>query len=72
MRRVKVSANTPATLGSTKLADPENCGRSIAEIAFASGFGDISWFNNSFKKRYGMTPSDIRMAAVATRKNDAS
>jgi AraC-like DNA-binding protein len=68
----KYACNARLDHARAALADPENCGRSIAEIAFASGFGDISWFNNSFKKRYGMTPSDIRMAAVATHKNDAS
>jgi AraC-like DNA-binding protein len=34
--------------------------RTIGDIAFASGFGDISWFNRSFRARYGATPSDIR------------
>lgn len=51
------------------LADPESAARSIAEIAFASGFGDISWFNNSFRKRFGMTPSDVRMTAAMKRQN---
>ena len=34
--------------------------RSISEIAFAVGFGDLSYFNRSFRRRYGMTPSDVR------------
>ena len=34
--------------------------RPIAEIALKSGFGDISYFNRSFRRRYGMTPSDAR------------
>lgn len=40
-------------------ADAAN-GRTIGDIAFACGFGDISWFNRSFRARYGATPSDIR------------
>jgi AraC-like DNA-binding protein len=34
--------------------------RSIASIAFDAGFGDLSYFNRTFKRRYGFTPSDIR------------
>ena len=36
--------------------------RSIASIAFAAGFGDLSYFNRAFKRRYGATPSDMRAA----------
>jgi AraC-like DNA-binding protein len=36
--------------------------RSIAWIAFESGFGDLSYFNRTFKRFYGATPSDIRGA----------
>ncbi len=35
-------------------------GRTIGDIAMACGFGDISYFNRSFRARYGATPSDIR------------
>ena len=38
--------------------------RSISEIAFAVGFGDLSYFNRSFRRRYGMTPSDVRALAA--------
>ena len=34
--------------------------RTIAEIALACGFADISYFNRVFRARYGATPSDIR------------
>lgn len=34
--------------------------RSIAEIAFAHGFADLSHFNRSFKRAYGLTPRDLR------------
>lgn len=32
----------------------------ITGIALQSGFSDISYFNRSFKQRFGMTPSDVR------------
>jgi AraC-like DNA-binding protein len=32
----------------------------IADIAFASGFSDISYFNRLFKKRFDATPSGVR------------
>jgi transcriptional regulator GlxA family with amidase domain len=32
----------------------------IADIALACGFGDISYFNRKFRARYGTTPSDAR------------
>jgi AraC-like DNA-binding protein len=36
--------------------------RNIASIAFASGFADLSYFNRTFKRLYGATPSDVRSA----------
>jgi AraC-like DNA-binding protein len=42
------------------LVDPANAGLNIAQVAMASGFGNISWFNNAFRKRFGMTPGDAR------------
>jgi AraC-like DNA-binding protein len=42
-------------LGSLRFADQR-----IAEIVFACGFNDISYFNRSFRARYGASPSDIR------------
>jgi AraC-like DNA-binding protein len=32
----------------------------IARLALMAGFGDISWFNKAFRRRFGMTPSDFR------------
>lgn len=37
--------------------------RSIAEIALASGFSDISHFNRLFRRRYGATPREVRRSA---------
>jgi AraC-like DNA-binding protein len=45
------------------LGDPRCDGRTISDIAFACGFGDLSYFNRAFRRRYGMTPSDVRAAA---------
>lgn len=44
------------------LADPRYAHRTIADIAFAVGFGDISTFNREFRRRFGVTPSDVRAA----------
>jgi len=46
---------TFAMLRDRRLAD-----RAISWIAFDAGFNDISYFNRSFRKRYGMTPGDVR------------
>jgi AraC-like DNA-binding protein len=45
------------------LRDPRNVGRTISAMAFEAGFGDLSYFNRAFRRRYGATPSDVRMAA---------
>ncbi|HWT98891.1 MAG TPA: helix-turn-helix domain-containing protein [Terriglobales bacterium] len=36
----------------------------ISGIAYESGFGDLSHFNHCFRRRYGMTPSDVRAAGL--------
>jgi AraC-like DNA-binding protein len=33
---------------------------SISAIAYGVGFGDLSYFNRTFRLRYGATPSDVR------------
>jgi AraC-like DNA-binding protein len=45
------------------LTDPYRAGEKISMIAFDAGFGDLSYFNRSFRRRYGDTPSAIRMFA---------
>ncbi len=45
------------------LIDPLFAARTISSIALESGFGDISYFNNAFRRRYAATPSDVRTAA---------
>jgi AraC-like DNA-binding protein len=41
------------------LTDRRWADRSIASIAFETGFGDLSYFNRTFKSFYGVTPSDV-------------
>lgn len=48
------------------LADPGNLHRRIVDIALDAGFGDLSYFNKSFRRRYGAKPSDIRASAIST------
>jgi AraC-like DNA-binding protein len=42
------------------LMDQRWADRSIASIAFDVGFGDLSYFNRTFKRFYGASPSEIR------------
>ena len=42
------------------LTDQRWADRSVAWIAFEVGFGDLSYFNRTFKRLYGTTPSDLR------------
>ena len=37
---------------------------SIAQIAFDCGFADLSTFNRAFRRRFGATPSDIRVEGL--------
>jgi AraC-like DNA-binding protein len=45
------------------MRDPHQQERRISAIAFECGFGDLSYFNRVFRRRYGQTPSDVREAA---------
>ena len=42
------------------LADPGHHDRTISAIAFEVGFGNLSYFNRTFRRHFGMTPSDAR------------
>lgn len=46
------------------LLHPGQGRRTIAAVAYACGFGDLSYFNRTFRRRFGMTPSDLRGGAV--------
>lgn len=43
------------------LCDRSCAGPTITEIALASGFSDISHFNRLFRRRFGVTPSEVRL-----------
>jgi AraC-like DNA-binding protein len=42
-----------------------NPARAVGAIALAAGFGDLSHFNRTFRRRFGCTPSDVRAEARA-------
>lgn len=46
------------------LTDPCHACLKISTIALDAGFGDLSYFNRAFRRRYGVTPSDLRAAAT--------
>jgi transcriptional regulator GlxA family with amidase domain len=45
------------------LGDPNRESKKISTIAWDCGFGDISHFNHLFRRRYGLSPSDVRAEA---------
>ena len=42
------------------LSNPRLAERTISSIASDAGFGDLSYFNRTFRRRYSVTPSDVR------------
>jgi AraC-like DNA-binding protein len=46
------------------LCDPRLADRTISAIAFGVGFGDLSYFNRTFRQRYHMTPKDVRTSQI--------
>jgi AraC-like DNA-binding protein len=46
------------------LSDADSRWKKISTIAHDTGFGDLSYFNRSFRRRFGMTPSDWREAQL--------
>ena len=49
------------------LTDPKFTSYQVSSIAYDVGFGDLSYFNRSFRRIYGATPMDIREAAAKAR-----
>jgi AraC-like DNA-binding protein len=45
------------------LSDPRKSELFISAIAYEAGFGDLSYFNRTFRRRYGASPSDVRESA---------
>nr|WP_232470494.1 AraC family transcriptional regulator [Methylococcus sp. BF19-07] len=48
------------------LCDPRQRHLRIGEIAFASGFNDLSYFNRLFRRRFGETPGTFKTGAHRT------
>lgn len=46
-----------------RLNDSHFADRSISALAYEAGFGDLSYFNRTFRRRFGITPSEARDAA---------
>jgi AraC-like DNA-binding protein len=46
------------------LSDQRFADRSVSSVAFDVGFGDLSYFNRTFRQRYAATPTDIRQLAI--------
>jgi len=42
------------------LTDTRQSRRTIADIAFSTGFNDLSWFHRCYKQRWNETPGDTR------------
>jgi AraC-like DNA-binding protein len=49
------------------LKDARFAGRTISAIALECGFSDLSYFNRTFRRAHGATPSDVREAALRAR-----
>jgi AraC-like DNA-binding protein len=47
------------------LVNPLHSRRAISAIAFELGFNDLSYFNRTFRRRYHVTPSDVRSGLKA-------
>ena len=48
------------------LSDPRFADRNISSVAFDVGFGDLSYFNRTFRRRYAATPTDIKQSSMMT------
>jgi AraC-like DNA-binding protein len=46
-----------------RLANPYYARWTVSAIALEAGFGDVSYFNRRFRRRYGVRPSDVRAGA---------
>lgn len=47
------------------LTHPQYVRWTISAIALEAGFGDVSYFNRRFRRRYGTSPSDVRAEALS-------
>ena len=42
------------------LANPRFDSMKVSDVAYASGFSEISYFNRCFRRRFGAAPSQYR------------
>jgi AraC-like DNA-binding protein len=47
------------------LTNPLHANQKVSTIALDIGFGDLSYFNRAFRRRYGVAPSELRAARSA-------
>ena len=45
-----------------RLSDPRHAGEKVSTVAYDAGFADLSYFNRTFRRCYGVSPSDVRAA----------
>ena len=57
-RKVGITIAYPASIGVLWHASDK-----IASVAFAAGFGDVSYFYRAFRRRYDLLPTDVRAQA---------
>jgi AraC-like DNA-binding protein len=50
------------------LRNPQHGSSRIADIAFRVGFADLSHFNRAFRRKFGVTPTDLREAALKSQR----
>lgn len=58
--------NMRLDLAHTLLAAPSHRHCSIIAIALEAGFGDVSWFNRTFRRHFGKTPREARDSAMSS------
>ena len=46
------------------LSNPRFNDQNISTVAFSVGFGDLSYFNRTFRQRFRATPTDVRLASA--------
>lgn len=54
------------------LAEERYAGWTVSAIAFEAGFGDVSYFNRSFRRRFGGSPTEIRAQVASGRTGNVS
>ena len=64
-----MSTANPKSVKALASSPSEPRAATIGSLASELGFGDLSYFNRSFRRVYGMTPSDVRANSKNLRPN---